>query len=222
VGGAVHKKAIKVILLDLILILGTLVFISEAIASERTCSYDVAVWNVPAKKVIEVQRASHSYSELTEEEIDHETGCTVCSEDQVTVSLPSIADFRICRQIASEVSDALRKLIEGGVPILSIRGYQVVRSRGDIDENGNRTMLSNHSFGTAIDINREKNGLYGQCIKFGPECRLVLGGQWRPGTPGTLVENGPVVRAMKELGFKWGGEIQGRQKDFMHFSRTGY
>jgi hypothetical protein len=190
--------------------------------SARTCSYEVAVWNVQARKVIEVQKVSHPYSEITEEEIDNETGCTVCSEDQVTISLPQIADFRICRKISFEVRETLRELIESGTPIISIRGYQVVRSRGDIDANGNRTMLSNHSFGTAIDINRERNGLYDNCVKFGSECRLVLGGHWRPGVPGTLVENGPAVRAMKELGFKWGGEIEGRQKDFMHFSLTGY
>jgi len=188
----------------------------------RTCSYDVAVWNVPAGKIIEVRSVRHPYHELTEEEVDPETGCTVCSEDQVTVSLPSIADFRLCKKVAPRVIETLNKLIRKGVPIISLRGYQVVRSRGEMDGNGNRTMLSNHSYGTAMDINRELNGLYDQCLEFGPECRLLLGGHWRPGEPGTLVENGPVVRAMKELGFKWGGGIKGRQKDFMHFSFSGY
>ena len=195
--------------------------IDEA-GSARTCSYEVAVWNVPAKRIIEVQRVRHSYLELTEEEIDPETGCSVCSEDQVAVSLPSIDKFRVCYKIALEVSNTLLELIKKGEPIYSIRGYEVVRSRGDVDDNGNRTMLSNHSFGTAIDINRETNGLYDKCVVFGTECRLLLGGHWRPGVSGTLVENGPVVSAMKELGFKWGGEIKGRQKDFMHFSITGY
>jgi len=218
----VPRIATRIILLAFIVVSGAPVFFSEAIASEKTCSYEVAVWNVPARKVMEVRRVSHPYSELAEEELDHETGCTVCSEDQVTISLPSSADFRICRKIAPEISDILRRLIEDGVPILSIRGYQVVRSRGGIDDNGNRKMLSNHSFGTALDINRERNGLYDNCIMFGPECRLVLGGHWRPGVPGTLLKNGPVVRAMKAIGFRWGGEIKGRQKDFMHFSLTGY
>lgn len=215
----------KIVIYFLILLTCALGFPSLSVEEgvpDRTCSYDVAVWNVPAKKVIEVQRVIHLYNELAEEEIDPETGCTVCSEDQVMISLPSVADFRICRKIAPQVSDIISGLIQSGVSILSIRAYQVVRSRGDVDDNGNRKMLSNHSFGTALDINRERNGLYDRCLEFGPECRLVLGGHWRPGVPGTLVKNGPVVRAMNELGFKWGGEIKGRQKDFMHFSMTGY
>lgn len=217
-----HMSKIRIIIVPFILLLMLSSVSAQGAGTKTTCSYDVAVWNVPAKKIIGVQRVSHPYSELREEEIDYETGCTVCTEDQVTVSLPSMADFLICRKIAPEVSDTLHRLIEIGLPISSIRGYQVVRSRGAIDGNGNRTALSNHSYGTAIDINREKNGLYDNCVKFGSGCRLVLGGHWRPGVPGTLVKNGPVVRAMKELGFKWGGEIKGRQKDFMHFSLTGY
>lgn len=94
-----QMNPIIVIILHLILISGVLCFFSEAIASEKSCSYEVAVWNVPAKKVIEVRSVRHPYSELTEEEIDPETGCTVCSEDQVTVSLPSLVGFRISQTV---------------------------------------------------------------------------------------------------------------------------
>jgi len=197
-------------------------FAAEEAQRERTCTYEVAVWNVPAKSILEVRAVSHPYAALSHEERDPITGCTVCREDQVRVSLPTVNAFSICRRIAPGVKKALLELIEGGFPVLSVRGYQVVRSRGEIDGRGNRTVLSNHSFGTAIDINRELNGLYDNCHAFGPGCRLVLGGPWRPGEHGTLLGDGPAVRAMKELGFKWGGEIPGRQKDFMHFSLTGY
>ncbi len=215
-------KRLGFILILLTAYLGAHASFAERGGKATTCTYEVAVWNVPAKKVIEVRRVSHPYTELSDEEVDPVTGCTVCSEDQVTISLPSVGDFRLCSKIAPQVEETLIGLIEDGVPIQSVRGYQVVRSRGEIDENGNRTMLSNHSYGTAIDINRELNGLYDRCPVFGPGCRLVLGGQWRPGVPGTMVEGGSVVMAMKELGFKWGGEIKGNQKDFMHFSFTGY
>jgi len=31
-----------------------------------------------------------------------------------------------------------------------------------------------------------------------------------------------IVRAIEDIGLKWGGEIDGKRKDFMHFSPTGY
>jgi hypothetical protein len=211
-----------IILIALMGVLGVPSFSMGEDVTPETCSYEVAVWNVKAKKVIEVKKTRHAYKEVTGEETDPATGCTVCREDQVLISLPPIPKFRICRKLAPKVKKTLLGLIEGGATIKSIRGYRAVRSKGALDKDGNRTVLSNHSFGTAIDINRELNGLYDRCFEFGPKCRLVLGGRWKPGVPGTLVENGPVVRAMKEIGFKWGGEIKGRQKDFMHFSLTGY
>jgi hypothetical protein len=59
-------------------------------------------------------------------------------------------------------------------------------------------------------------------MQFGPECRLIQGGVWIPGGYGVLDRDAPIVRSMKEEGFRWGGEIAGKQKDFMHFSVTGY
>lgn len=209
----------------LIILMGVLGAPSVSMGEDKTpetCTYEVAVWNVKEKRVIEVQKTRHPYKEVTKEETEAATGCTVCSEDQVLVSLPSVPDFWICRKLAPKVKKTLLGLVENGSTIKSIRGYRAIRSKGPIDESGNRTLLSNHSFGTAIDINRELNGLYNRCFEFGPTCRLVLGGHWRPGVPGTLTGDGPVVRAMKRIGFKWGGEIEGRQKDFMHFSLTGY
>ena len=106
--------------------------------------------------------------------------------------------------------------------IHTIEGYRVVKSRGPVDGKGNRTGFSNHSYGTAIDINSEQNGLYDNCITFGPQCRLLRGGEWRPGTQGTLDTKGDIVVQFKQEGFRWGGEIEGKQKDFMHFSLSGY
>ena len=77
-------------------------------------------------------------------------------------------------------------------------------------------------YGAAVDINRSKNGLYDKCLKFGPGCRLIQGGSWKQGEKGALTKESAIVREMKAAGFKWGGEIEGNQKDFMHFSRSGY
>ena len=54
------------------------------------------------------------------------------------------------------------------------------------------------------------------------DCKLRKGGHWVPGNLGTLTLDGKIVRTMKSLDFKWGGEIKGWQKDFMHFSPSGY
>jgi len=116
----------------------------------------------------------------------------------------------------------LERLQRAGEPINEIIAYRVGRTRGDADRNGNRTGFSNHSFGIALDINPKQNGLYHDCPVFGPSCRLVRGGPWRPGEAGALTADGATVREMKAAGFHWGGEIEGRQKDFMHFSPSGY
>jgi hypothetical protein len=177
---------------------------------------------VNLKRSVDRRTISHPYSELLPSERDEASGCTVCREDQVLISIPGITPVYLCHRIARKVEAALRELVEAGEHIVSLRGYTVIMSKGPLDAEGNRTQFSNHSFGAALDINRELNGLYKNCFQWGPKCKLALGGPWRPGTPGTLVRGGPIVSAMEAIGLKWGGEIAGRQKDFMHFSLSGY
>lgn len=168
------------------------------------------------------KQVRHAYGELIREEIDPVTGCTVCTEDQETIAISPLPTFSVCAKLAPRVRSAVEYLIANGQPIRSVTGYRVIKSRGPVDASGNRTEFSNHSFGTAIDINPEQNGLYDNCIDFGPQCLLIRGGEWRPGTPGTIEKNSDIVVRFKQAGFKWGGEIAGKQKDFMHFSLTGY
>ena len=205
-----------------ILLIPLSTYAQEVRLTPLTCTYDVSVWNVQMSGIINTTTIQRPYSELIEEEIDPVTGCTVCSEDQALIHVPPLKPFSVCHKLAGDIRSTLIELIKMGEAFYSIRGYRVIKSRGSMDELGNRTQFSNHSFGTAIDINREQNGLYDGCQSFGPGCRLILGGPWEPGVPGTLEANGPVVHAMRSLGFAWGGEIKGNQKDFMHFSITGY
>jgi hypothetical protein len=186
----------------------------------NSCTYKVSTWNTEFNKSINIKTISHQYNKLTAEEIDTITGCTVCREDQVLIDIPPLEPFYICNKLAAEVKDTIEELIRNNAAILTVRGYKVIRSRGPIDHRGNRTEFSNHSYGTAI--NRELNGLYDNCTTFGPECRLLHGGRWNPEIPGTLVRGGRIVETLKSIGFKWGGEIEGKQKDFMHFSYSGY
>jgi hypothetical protein len=186
------------------------------------CTYEMQVWNVNLKSSAGMKKVRHSYSEMSPEEIDPATGCTVCSEDQIFVDIPPLQPLSVCRRLASRVRTVVQDLLRSGAPLHTVTGYRVIKSRGAVDSQGNRTEFSNHSYGTAIDINPEQNGLYDNCIEFGPQCRLLRGGAWRPGVPGTLDKNSDIVSLFKQAGFKWGGEIAGKQKDFMHFSLTGY
>jgi len=188
----------------------------------RKCTYQVQTWNVHEKRSVLASKVEHPYSELSPEEIDPETGCSVCSEDQDLISIPQLPSFSICYKLAPRVRAVLKDLAGKGAPIGTIIGYHVIKSRGVVDNKGNRTGFSNHSFGTAIDINPEQNGLYDNCISFGRDCRLSRGGEWRPGAPGALDKNNDIVTLFKQARFQWGGEIAGKQKDFMHFSLTGY
>lgn len=168
------------------------------------------------------QKVRHSYAKLSPEEIDPTSGCTICSEDQEIISIPPLPSFSVCFKLAPRVRSVMQYLVKNNAPINAVTAYHVIKSRGPLDRDGNRTRFSNHSFGTAIDINPEQNGLYDDCITFGPQCRLLRGGEWRPGAPGTLDKSSDIVIRMKQAGFQWGGEIAGNQKDFMHFSVTGY
>ena len=192
-------------------------------ASSQSCSYNTWRWNVRTAQTVRLERIVHSYDALLPEERDANSGCTVCEEDQVKIEIAGLPSFQLCKLIAPQVKNALLEMMQQGAPIQSVIAYRVGRTRGKIDQDGNRSDFSNHSFGVALDINTEHNGLYTQCIVFGPHCLLSRGGAWKPSTdPYSLSVTGPVVRLFKANGFKWGGEIAGLQKDFMHFSPSGY
>lgn len=118
-----------------------------------------------------------------------------------------------------QVIDTLQR---AKAPLREVTGYRVGMTRGEIDATGNHTGFSNHSFGVALDVNAEQNGLYENCINFDSSCRLVMGGQWHPRQTFSLTKDSVIVLEFKRNGFLWGGEIPGQQKDFMHFSLTGY
>jgi len=195
---------------------------AEPLVHPRVCTYETFNWNVRQQRPVNVRTVTHHYSELTPEEIDPQTGCTVCKEDQRQIQVGNLKPFFVCKKIADAVRDTLERLLAEGETVLEVTAYRPGRTRNPLDDSGNRTGFSNHAYGVAIDINRASNGLYDNCVQFGPGCRLIQGGLWVPGKPETLGRDTSIVRSMKKAGFKWGGEIAGKQKDFMHFSVTGY
>lgn len=189
----------------------------------QSCHYQDWRWNVAQQRAVQQTTVSKDTSMLLPGELDAKSGCSVCAEDQQAIKLNGLPEFSVCRKYAQLVQDTLVSLMRQGERINSVIGYRVGRTRGDLDAQGNRSGFSNHSFGIAIDINTEHNGLYGNCVQFGPQCKLLRAGPWRPGDdPYSLQQDGLIVKTFKQAGFKWGGEIKGQQKDFMHFSLTGY
>lgn len=191
-------------------------------AKADTCTYHTWEWNTVTRQSVNHRKVVKNKAELTEYERDPGSGCTVCEEDQIRIEMDGVPAFQICKAYAEPIRHALMEIQRSGWRVRSVSGYRVGRSRGPIDDAGLRTQFSNHSFGTAIDINAESNGLYADCIQFGPHCQLIRGGRWSPENPESITPGSVVYEMMRSIGWKWGGEIAGKQKDFMHFSLTGY
>ncbi len=191
-------------------------------AASPHCTYSTYKWNVNLRKTVEPRVVSKLMSELSDAEKDRETGCTVCEEDQVELAFPGLRPFKVCKLLAPKVEKIITDLQRQHAPLKDVVGYRVGMTRGNPDATGNRTGFSNHSFGVALDINTAQNGLYENCMRFNPACRLIKGGAWSPANELSLTGGSLIVRTFKQNGFKWGGEISGVQKDFMHFSPTGY
>lgn len=189
--------------------------------SAKECRYTATVWNAKRGTVVDHITVVKDYSKLSQKE-KGPYGCTPCESDQVDLNLPFHPSIRLCRHIASKIERVLIQAHEEGYLIKKIIAYRPGLSKGPLDQHGNRTELSNHSFGTAIDINPEHNGLYGNCKVWNTNCVLLKDGMRVLEHPLTLKKNSPLVLMMREIGMKWGGEIKGNQKDFMHFSHNGY
>jgi len=204
----------------LVFVIGLLICASSS--AQKMCHYSNYQWNTLAKKAVNFRQISHPYRELKDFEVDPVTGCSVCREDQQWIKVAQLKPVLVCQKLANKIESNLNHLVQQGQPIFKIVSYRVGMTRGKTDEQGNRTRFSNHSFGIAIDINDEQNGLYDHCLVWSNKCRLRKGGQWDPNREGSLTQDHPIVLQLKKAGLKWGGDIQGKQKDFMHFSPSGY
>ena len=216
------KYASLLIVMSLVLVI---VDIHKGYALEEIsggkCTYSTWAWNTLKKRSENHRTIVKSYAELGAEEKDPNSACTVCEEDQTAITMQGVPQFIVCKYYADDVKKAVRKIVDAGFPVSSIISYRVGMSKGTVDKKGMRTQFSNHSFGTAIDINAENNGLYTNCYEVGKKCQLLRGGIWKPGQPGTITKDSIAYKAFTEIGWHWAGELQGRQKDFMHFSLSG-
>lgn len=213
--------------------LAPLAWVISVAAAAETCTYETWTWDSVQKKVVNLERVQKTRSDLTSGELGTVEGCSVCEQDQIEISVDvrkdqksseqgeSLKKFKVCKKYRKKISSALKAAIDAGFPISSLVGYRVGKSKGPLNSLGQRTEFSNHSYGVALDINSEKNGLYDFCPVFSPACKLIRGGPYVLSAPGTILGNSILYTSMLKEGLKWGGEIQGKQKDFMHFSPTG-
>ncbi|MBR4308030.1 MAG: S-layer homology domain-containing protein [Oscillospiraceae bacterium] len=75
---------------------------------------------------------------------------------------------------------------------------------------------SEHSMGTAIDINWDENYY---CY---PDGTAITGNYWKPGEdPYSIIPDGDVVTAFAHYGYRWGIYWNSGKKDYMHFSFFG-
>lgn len=89
-------------------------------------------------------------------------------------------------------------------PILNVGGY-----------GWRSSATSEHSCGTAIDINYEQNyQIRGE--------QVLAGSYWRPyEDPYSITPDGSVVRIFEAHGWSWGGTAWESNRDYMHFSYMG-
>jgi hypothetical protein len=196
-----------------------LFFISNAFSYD--CHFDYSVWNTILKRSAPPVAVRKFRKDLSKDEIGP-FGCTICREDQIRIKLSNSLEFNACHKVASRFKEALEKALDQGAQIEKILGYRPSKSRGKADARGFRTEFSSHAFGVGLDINDFQNGLYTNCLTWKTSCVLIKGGHYRPfKDQRSLTPKSPLVREMIKQGLKWGGNITGIQKDFMHFSPDG-
>ena len=82
---------------------------------------------------------------------------------------------------------------------------------------GTTGTFSEHSYGTAIDLNPVQNPYVAGDTVLPPAGRDYLD---RPPLPGVLHAGDPVVQAFASIGWSWGGDWDG-PVDYQHFSLNG-
>ena len=212
----------KILATSICIWLGVISFSGEASGRDEICTYNTYQWNVRDKKAVRHLKITKLHSELSAAEKDERTGCSVCEEDQVTLTFHGLRPVKVCKFIAPQVQVIMDTLQSKHAPLIDVIGYRVGMTRGELDSDGNRTGFSNHSFGVALDINTDQNGLYENCASFNSSCHLIKGGKWDSDQEFSLTKESIIVQEFERNGFHWGGDIPGQQKDFMHFSPSGY
>lgn len=120
---------------------------------------------------------------------------------------PASLTLTVNKNVAGDVKKIFEEIYNGDekFPIKSCSGYSY------------RDGKSQHSNGTAIDINPEENYFLSS------DGTVEAGALWKPGVnPYSIPPDGDVVRAFNRYGWHWSPDMHwSNGSDYMHFSLTG-
>ena len=124
----------------------------------------------------------------------------------------SVAYIEVNAALAQDVINIFTEIYndESQFPIKSVGGYCWRNTAGG--------RVSQHSYGTCIDINWEEN------YYVEPDGTPITGSHWLPGEdPYSIAEDSIVVKTFAKYGWLWGGNAWGESyaKDYMHFTYLG-
>ncbi len=131
--------------------------------------------------------------------------------------------IEIHKDLASSIKRIFKRVLsETDFPITSVLPISMFKGNSSSKHNNcgafdwrfvkNSKEISDHSFGTAIDINPILNPWVGKYKLNSPNH------PYNPSKRGTLHANSDLVKIFKEEGWKWGGDWK-NSKDWMHFYR---
>ena len=124
----------------------------------------------------------------------------------------SVAYIEVNKALAEDVVSIFTEIYNDSsqFPIKNVGGY--------CWRNSASGKISQHSYGTCIDINWNEN-YYVQ-----PDGTPITGSYWLPGEdPYSIAEDSIVVKTFAKYGWRWGGNAWGESyaKDYMHFTYLG-
>ena len=167
-------------------------------------------------------------------------GCPVPLEDLRVIAMTHwdfagevrTGELIVHERHASGVTKVFRTLFEARFPIARMEpanGYMgndppLAQFNNTVGFNCRRPVggghrWSEHSYGTAVDINPDQNPYVSRTGRIEPP----FGAPWADRTlrePGMIHATGLVVEAFRSIGWRWGGNWRGT-KDYMHFSASG-
>ncbi len=135
----------------------------------------------------------------------------------------------VAAAVAEDVVAIFRQLYAQSYPIASMRLVDDFGGDDDASMAANNTSafncrpvtggggFSEHSYGTAIDVNPVQNPYVDGSTVLPPAGRAALD---RPDAPGVIHDGDPVVLAFAAHGFAWGGDWRS-PIDYQHFSVSG-
>ena len=122
------------------------------------------------------------------------------------------AYIEVNEALADDVVSIFTEIYNDGAqfPIKNVGGFSWRNTAGG--------KVSQHSYGTCIDINYNEN------YYVEPDGTPITGELWLPGeNPFSIAEDSIVVKTFAKYGWRWGGNAWGEKyaKDYMHFTYLG-